>query len=180
MSKRHLGATSSPNERRQEEESLNGVMAFYGLQLKFWPFYGSAVGVHLALVFCYVSNLTAEIAISLSLNQLSNFVTIIIVVRHNGECFSFFNSTLNPFLYLWKTKYTRRLMFLNTQENLKNAPLFTLSYMSWARKAKLRLRFKYNMMKRCRMSQAVKHISINRAHNIFSCEMVHGTIVVVK
>ena len=35
MSKRHLDATSSPNERTQEEESLNGVMAFYGLQLKF-------------------------------------------------------------------------------------------------------------------------------------------------
>ena len=88
----------------------------------------SAVWVHLALVFCYVPNLTAEIAISLSLNQLSNFVTIIIVVRHNGECFSFFYSTLNPFLYRWKIKYTRRLMFLNTQENVKNAPLFTLSY----------------------------------------------------
>ena len=88
----------------------------------------SAVWVHLALVFCYVPNLTAEIMISLSLNQLSNFVTIIIVVRHNGECFSFFNSTLNPFLYRWKIKYTRRLMFLNTQENFKNAPLFTLSY----------------------------------------------------
>ena len=88
----------------------------------------SAVWVHLALVFCYLPNLTAEIAISLSLNQLSNFVTIIIVVRHNGECFSFFNSTLNPFLYRWKIKYTRRLMFLDTQENVKNAPLFTLSY----------------------------------------------------
>ena len=88
----------------------------------------SPVWVHLALVSCYVPNLTAEIAISLSLNQLSNFVTIIIVVCHNGECFSFFNSTLNPFLYRWKIKYTRRLMFLNTQENVKNAPLFTLSY----------------------------------------------------
>ena len=73
-------------------------------------------------------NLNAEIVISLSLNQLSNFVTIIIVVCHNSECFSFFNSTLNPFLYRWKTKYTRRLMFLNTQENFRNAPLFTLSY----------------------------------------------------
>ena len=49
----------------------------------------SALRVEFALDVCYVPNLTAEIVISFSLNRLSNFITIIIVIRPNDECFSF-------------------------------------------------------------------------------------------
>lgn len=49
----------------------------------------SALRVEFALDLCYVPSLTAEIVISFSSNRLSNFITIIIVIRPNDECFSF-------------------------------------------------------------------------------------------
>ena len=56
----------------------------------------SALRVEFALDLCYVPNLTAEIVISFSLNRLSNFITIIIVIRPNDECFSFLELHFKP------------------------------------------------------------------------------------
>ena len=50
----------------------------------------SALWVQLPLVVCYAPNLTMEPVISLSLNRLSNFIIIVIIICYNGECFSFF------------------------------------------------------------------------------------------
>ena len=49
----------------------------------------SALWVPSALVVCYEPNLITEIVIYLSLNRLSNFSMIIIIIRHNGKHFSF-------------------------------------------------------------------------------------------
>ena len=49
----------------------------------------SALWVPSALVVCYEPNLITEIVIYLSLNRLSNFSMIIIIIRHNGEHFGF-------------------------------------------------------------------------------------------
>ena len=64
----------------------------------------SALWVQLALVVCYVPNITVEIVISLSLKGLSNFM----VIRGMANVLVFFNSTLNPFLYCWKISEVRR------------------------------------------------------------------------
>ena len=53
------------------------------------------------------TKLAVEIVIYTSLKRLYNFVIIIIIICHNGECFIFFNSILNPFLYRWQIRYKR-------------------------------------------------------------------------
>ena len=55
-------------------------------------------------VVCYEPNLEVEIVIYTSFNGLQNFI---IIICHNGECFIFFNSILNPFLYRWQIRYKR-------------------------------------------------------------------------
>ena len=61
----------------------------------------SALWVPLALVFCYVQNLTVEIVICTSINRLYNFIIIIIIICHEGECFIFFQLHFKP----WQIRY---------------------------------------------------------------------------
>ena len=78
----------------------------------------SALWVPSALVFCYVQNLTVEIVICTSINRLYNFIIIVIIICYIGECFIFFNSILNPFLYRWQIRYKRSTKADNPTSNL--------------------------------------------------------------
>ena len=64
-------------------------------------------GMPPVLVVCYVPSLAVEVVMYTSLKRLQNSVIIIIIICHNGECFVFFNSILNPFLYRWQIRYKR-------------------------------------------------------------------------
>ena len=64
-------------------------------------------GMPPVLVVCYVPSLAVEVVMYTSLKRLQNFVIIIIIICQNGECFVFFNSILNPFLYRWQIRYKR-------------------------------------------------------------------------
>ena len=79
----------------------------------------SALWVPSALVFCYVQNLTVEIVICTSINRLYNFIIIVIIICHIGECFIFFNSILNPFLQRWQIRYKRSTKADNPTSNLQ-------------------------------------------------------------
>ena len=63
----------------------------------------------------YEPNLAVEIVIYTSFNGLQNFI---IIICHNGECFIFFNSILNPFLYRWQIRYKRSTKVDNPTNNI--------------------------------------------------------------
>ena len=54
-----------------------------------------------------------------SINRLYNFIIIVIIICHIGECFIFFNSILNPFLYRWQIRYKRSTKADNPTSNLQ-------------------------------------------------------------
>ncbi|XP_022805838.1 melanocyte-stimulating hormone receptor-like [Stylophora pistillata] len=58
----------------------------------------SALWVLLALVFCYVPNVTVDILLTFRKNGSPNFI----IVKGMAVVIAFFNSTLNPFLYCWR------------------------------------------------------------------------------
>ena len=64
----------------------------------------SALWVQLALVVCYIPELTVKIVISLCTKRCSNFF----IIQGMTILLLFFNSTLNPFLYCWRISELRR------------------------------------------------------------------------
>ena len=64
----------------------------------------NAIWVQLALVVCYVPQITVKIVIFLSTKRFSNFF----LIYGMATVLIFFNSTLNPFLYCWKISEVRR------------------------------------------------------------------------
>ena len=64
----------------------------------------STLWVQLALVVCYIPELTVKIMISLCTKRCSNFF----IIQGMTILLLLFNSTLNPFLYCWRISELRR------------------------------------------------------------------------
>ena len=77
----------------------------------------SALWVQLALVVCYIPELTVKIVISLCTKRYSNFF----IIQGMTILLLFFNSTLNPFLYCWKISEVRRTVKQTIRQAICNA-----------------------------------------------------------